>query len=598
MKSQTLRLFALALLSVSMVACSPATTIAGAQRTVQDGLHQVQSRLPFLRGVGITAPAGSQEAAIQLVIMRGNFEQEQAIASRDSSVMKDTTTDAHYQQVAQDNQDMIDGGVTSIKLVGLDWGPIQVNGSQATATTYETWTSQFSDGSTDQSRDRNVYRLVQQNGVWKIDADDHPDSDLGQPSAPASPGGGSPAPSRPSPGTGAAPSGRGRGAQPSSGASPAVTAAPGSPEAAVEQVILRGNQEQEQAIASKDSSVMKDTSTDTYYQDLSQVNQDMIDGGITAIKLIGLDWGQVSIDGSNATATTFETWSTTYNDGSTDQSRDRNVYTLVLQNGSWKIQADDHPDDTFIPPPGAPGSGSGSPSPSPRVPSAPAGAGRGQSVNWSGYAASGGKFTGVSGTWTVPQPSGAGAVGADAAWVGIGGLRSRDLLQAGTEETVLSTGRTRYNAWIEMLPQFSHPVPLPVHPGDSVTVSITQQPDGSWQVAFKNNTTGATYDRTVQYDSSFSSAEWIEEAPSSGRGGVVPIDNFGAVAFTNATAVKDGKTVNLRDAQASPITMINGNRQPLASPSGIGQDGASFTVTRTGNSAGAGQSGGRARPAA
>ena len=45
-----------------------------------------------------------------------------------------------------------------------------------------------------------------------------------------------------------------------------MTAQSGAPQAAIQGVILKGNQEQEQAISAKDSSVMKDTSTDAYYQ--------------------------------------------------------------------------------------------------------------------------------------------------------------------------------------------------------------------------------------------------------------------------------------------------------------------------------------------
>jgi hypothetical protein len=365
-------------------------------------------------------------------------------------------------------------------------------------------------------------------------------------------------------------------------------------------VILQGDAEQEQAISTHDSSVMKDTSTDAYYRDVAQSNQDMLNSGVTAIKLLSVEWGQVSINGSSATATNYETWWTQYSDGSTDQLRDRNVYTLVQQNGSWKVDSDEHPDSVLSPAPGGsqPPSpqGSGSPAPTPAVPPASiAPNGRGQSSNWAGYAADGGTFTAVSATWTVPQVSGSGSgVGADAAWVGIGGEKSRDLIQAGTEETILSSGRTEYDAWIEMLPQFSHPVPLGIHAGDSVTVSIQDQGNNNWQVSFTNNTTGSTYQKTVQYNSSHSSAEWIEEAPSGGRGGVLPLDNFGSITFTNASAVKDGKTVNLSQADAHPITMINGSRQPIATPSQIAPDGSGFTVTRTANSAARnGRGGGR-----
>src|SRR5215467_9391019 len=114
--------------------------------------------------------------------------------------------------------------------------------------------------------------------------------------------------------------------------------------AAVQQVIQQSNDEQVQAIASRDSSVMADTVTSDHYQELVQVNQDLLDSGVASISLAKLDWGAVAANGNTASATTFETWTTTYTDGSTDQSRDRNDYTLVLDNGAWKVSTDAHPD--------------------------------------------------------------------------------------------------------------------------------------------------------------------------------------------------------------------------------------------------------------
>jgi hypothetical protein len=209
------------------------------------------------------------------------------------------------------------------------------------------------------------------------------------------------------------------------------------------------------------------------------------------------------------------------------------------------------------------------------------------SQNWAGYAASGGTFTSVSGTWTVPQFTPDSPAGADATWVGIGGLTSRDLIQAGTQQSVSGNGSTRYETWVETLPQASHPVPLTVSPGDSVTISISQQPDAAdaWQVSFKNNTTGQTYQATEHYQSSLSSAEWVEESPSTMRGRMLPLDNFGQVSFTAASATKDGKQVSIADAGGQSITMITRGGQPLAQPSPLGADGSSFSVRRTATAA-------------
>ena len=340
---------------------------------------------------------------------------------------------------------------------------------------------------------------------------------------------------------------------------------------AIQSVIQRSNDEQVQAIASRDSSVMADTVTPDHYQELVKVNQHLLDIGVSSISIVRLDWGAVAINGSSATATTYETWRTVFGDGTTNQSRDRNDYTLVLDNGTWKIQSDAHPDSDTPPSAITP----------PQIQPFPVPDNQNTSHNWSGYAATGGTYTDVSGTWTVPQFTADGPSGIDAAWVGIGGVRSRDLIQAGTQQTVSGSGRTQYEAWIEMLPRSSRPVPLRVHPGDSITVDISEQSTDQWLIHFSNNTTGQTYDTTQTYTSSHSSAEWVEEAPSAGRGAVLPLDNFGTILFSSGSTVKNGQTVNIADSGARAITMVGSNDQALAVPSPLGSDGASFSVART-----------------
>jgi peptidase A4-like protein len=436
----------------------------------------------------------------------------------------------------------------------------------------------------------------------------------------------------------AAPDGGGRTAAQTSAQTADPQAAADPAQQAIQQVIQQGDQEQVQAFASSDPSVMADTSTADFYQLQVQTNQDLKTNGVTDIKLIKIDWGQISVNGTGATATAFETWSTTYSDGTTEQSRDRNVYTLVQDNGAWKVSADDHPDDNVASAPGTgTGTGTGTPgqgvtpggrgtgnpgtgvpgignpgtgipgvgnpgagNPGTGVPGTGRGRGnpapgtqpqpsqprqprdQGTSQNWSGYSASGGTYTAVSGTWTVPQFAPSSAAGSDAAWVGIGGVNSRDLIQAGTQQTVSGSGSTQYEAWVETLPQASHPVPLTVHPGDSVSVSITQQPQAQdqWLVAFKNNTSGQTFQVTEHYTSSMSSAEWIEEAPSATRGRQIPLDDFGTIDFSQGSTVRDGQTISIAASGAQAITMVSRGGQTMAKPSTLSSDGASFSVTR------------------
>jgi hypothetical protein len=318
---------------------------------------------------------------------------------------------------------------------------------------------------------------------------------------------------------------------------------------------------------------MADTSTPAYLQELTQTNQDLSSSGVSGIALVKLDWGPISVNGATATATTYETWTTTLADGTTLQSRDENDYTLVQDSGTWRIASDTHP--------GAGSTGVSQPASAAPAPAAASAPDLATSSNWAGYAATNGTYTAVSGTWTVPAYSASTSAGVSATWVGIGGVNSRDLIQAGTQEETSGTGQTRYEAWIEMLPQASRTVPLSVNPGDSITVSIAEQSTNTWLISFTNNTTGKTYQQTVNYASSHSSAEWIEEAPSASRGGVLPLDNFGTVTFSNGSTLKNGQTESIAAAGATGISMIGANRQALAVPSSLGSDGASFSVSRT-----------------
>jgi hypothetical protein len=203
-----------------------------------------------------------------------------------------------------------------------------------------------------------------------------------------------------------------------------------------------------------------------------------------------------------------------------------------------------------------------------------------ESQNWAGYAAAVGAYTAVSATWTIPNLAFNSSLGIDAAWVGIGGLRSRDLIQAGTQQTV-SRGGTQVGAWIELLPRPPETVPLAIGPGDSIEVSITQQGPENWLIAFVNTSSGLSYQVSKHYASSSTSVEWIAEAPSAGRGRPLPLDDFGTIHFTHVSAAQADRVINMMEAGAHAITMITPSGQHLVEPSAPGADGGSFSVTRT-----------------
>lgn len=208
------------------------------------------------------------------------------------------------------------------------------------------------------------------------------------------------------------------------------------------------------------------------------------------------------------------------------------------------------------------------------------GAGSNVSYNWAGYEATGGTFTSVSGTWTVPSVPIASSTEADATWVGIGGVNSQDLIQAGTQAVINGSGAPAYQAWYEMLPNATQQIPLTVSPGDSISTSLTETSQGEWSLSLRDNTTAQSYQTSLAYNSSLSSAEWIEEMPSDGSS-FVPVDDFGSVSFTDGAATENGNMVSISGAEAQGLTMVNRAGQTLASPSALGADGESFTVTRS-----------------
>lgn len=335
----------------------------------------------------------------------------------------------------------------------------------------------------------------------------------------------------------------------------------------IRDVLKRANHAQAQAFASRSPEIMLETSTAEHFQDMAATIRSLARAGVTAITLVGLEYGDIHVDGKVGQATTFETWRTEYADGSVNEQTDQNDYTLVKAAESWKISANVQSASRQI-----------APAADPARALAPATA-TSRSTNWSGYAADGGTFTSVSGTWTVPSVS-ATATGADAAWVGIGGLDTEDLIQAGTMSTVTGDGGVTYQAWIEMLPDSARMVPLSVTAGSSVTVTITERSPDRWLIAMKNNTTGGTYNTTVDYRSTRTSAEWVEEAPSTARG-ILPLSFFGTVRFAGGTAVRDGRTLSIGALGARPISMYNRADQALAIPSVLDAAGTGFEVHRT-----------------
>jgi peptidase A4-like protein len=200
------------------------------------------------------------------------------------------------------------------------------------------------------------------------------------------------------------------------------------------------------------------------------------------------------------------------------------------------------------------------------------------SLNWSGYAAiagAGQQITDVTQHWIVPTVSTAPA-GFSSTWAGIGGYNSQDLIQAGTES---DTAQTPY-AWYEILPASETPITsgcvgdntCTVRAGDAMSVTIHSTGGSGWNISMTNPRW--TWSLNLNYASTFSSAEWILEAPTVGAQTVLA--NVGTQKFTGVnTFTVNGVTKNIRGGNSVRILLSPGLLNE-ATPSALNSTGDHF----------------------
>lgn len=206
------------------------------------------------------------------------------------------------------------------------------------------------------------------------------------------------------------------------------------------------------------------------------------------------------------------------------------------------------------------------------------------STNWAGYAvtSTAGSVSGVSASWAVPSVTGSGA-GYSSTWIGIDGYTSSSVEQVGVEADI-AHGVPNYSAWYEMYPSSMVTVDLAVNAKDQVSASVTYS-GGNFTLTITdaNDPAGSNTFSITEPGEQFprSSAEWIEEAPSS-ETSILPLANFGSVTFTKAQTTIDGVTGAISNGawsnKVETINMVSGNAQ-VATASALSTDGASFTVT-------------------
>jgi hypothetical protein len=211
-----------------------------------------------------------------------------------------------------------------------------------------------------------------------------------------------------------------------------------------------------------------------------------------------------------------------------------------------------------------------------------------QSVNWSGYGQFGSRYHSITADWVVPtaSPHRGGESEYSATWAGIGGgclnaqcsQTDSTLIQAGTDQDVvydlLGGTTTSYSAWYELIPNGAvsiSPSDLPVAPGDSMHLDIHENGSGSqnWTISLENVTQQRTFSTSANYQSSYATAEWVEESPTvvavqvPPTLGSSPLPDLSTVTFDLAST--NGTGANLAPSQQIEMKDTSGN--VVATPS-------------------------------
>ena len=197
------------------------------------------------------------------------------------------------------------------------------------------------------------------------------------------------------------------------------------------------------------------------------------------------------------------------------------------------------------------------------------------SSNWSGYAVSGsGLYKSVSSSWRQPAVDCSKTPTAwSAFWVGLDGDTTSTVEQTGTEADC-SKGAAVYYAWYEMYPKYPVNYGDQVSAGDSISASVTYSEGGYFTLTLSDATRKWSHTTTQRLKSAkLGSAEAIAEAPS-GKGGILPLADFGTTAFSGATV--NGSLLTSSTPGLDPITKVSGSTLSAA-PSAI--SGGSFADT-------------------
>ena len=159
-------------------------------------------------------------------------------------------------------------------------------------------------------------------------------------------------------------------------------------------------------------------------------------------------------------------------------------------------------------------------------------------------------------------------------WVGLDGYEDNTVEQTGSEADC--EGPTPvYYAWWELYPKSAVLVDEPVTSGDHMHAEVTQE-----EVVLEDSTAKWTFRQPFLPGSlSFSSAEWIAEAPARNA-----LTDFGSVHFSSASASSQALSGGAIESEAwsdDAITLVAGSPvhpTVLATPGALEEEASAFTI--------------------
>ncbi len=215
------------------------------------------------------------------------------------------------------------------------------------------------------------------------------------------------------------------------------------------------------------------------------------------------------------------------------------------------------------------------------------------SENWAGYTVVSNLsepqpvITGLSASWVVPTVASSVVDTHSGVWIGVGGYDSDDtLIQVGTEQDSVG-GQVSYLAWFEILPAQRVTIPrMSIDAGHSIQASIrlVDSSLNQWTIDLVDLNTLQEFHRTLVYNSSRLSAEWIVERPTINHA-FSALANFGSVTFSDCQTTVENQTVAISSFPNIKFSMFESIRpttSQLVSVGDLDSTGTEFKMSYVG----------------